>query len=270
MPDSVPQSATTPFDWQARDYDAKFANRLPARWLRDMTHRHVEPLITAGDTVVEIGCGTGLDALWLATRGCRVVATDASDAMLATARSRQMPAEVAARISWSRLDAAQPGNLSDLLGANQRAKLVLSNFGALNCVRDLAPLFDALRPILDRDAHVAVVLMGRFCLSESVYFAARGRWTQMRRRWNGVSQYGDATSSIDVWYHSPAEVLEAATGFERAGLYGIGALIPTSEAFAVCERWPRLFGHLAAADDRLGRWLHFISDHYLLILKPRQ
>lgn len=264
----MPPSATTPFDWLARDYDAKFSNRLPARWLRDMTRRRIGPLAGAGDTVLEIGCGTGLDAAWLAGRGCRVLATDASQAMLGIARARPLPAEVAARIRWSQLDAARPGNLAELLGPDQRAKLVLSNFGALNCVRDLAPLFGALRPVLAPDARIAFVLMGRFCLWESVYFAAHGRWRQMRRRWRGVSRYGDAAGSIDVWYHSPDDVLKSAAGFEKEGLYGIGAMLPPSEAFAVCERWPRLFSHLAAADDRLGRWLHRLSDHYLLILKP--
>jgi SAM-dependent methyltransferase len=260
------RAAVTPFDRHAHEYDAKFSNRLPARWLRDMTRRRIEPLIHAGDTVLEIGCGTGVDALWLAGRGCRVVATDASDAMLAIARGKPVLAEVAARMSWARLDAAQPGELADLLGTGHRANLVLSNFGALNCVRDLAPLFGALRPLLDPGAHVAVTLMGRFCLWESAYFGARGRWTQMRRRWSGASRYDDTECSIDVWYHSPADVLRMAPGFERVGLYGIGALIPPSEAFALCERWPRLFRVLARADDRLGRWLHFLSDHYLLVL----
>jgi SAM-dependent methyltransferase len=264
----VTRLATTPFDQQARDYDARFSNRLAARWLRDMTRRRIEPLAGAGDVVVEIGCGTGLDAAWLAGRGCHVVATDASDSMLGVACARPLPAEVAARIRWSHLDAARPGNLAELVGTGRRVKLVLSNFGALNCVRDLAPLFDALRPVLDVDGRVAFVLMGRFCLWESVYFAAHRRWAAMRRRWNGSSRYGDATAAIDVWYHSPADVLRAAPGFTKDALYGIGALLPPTEAFAFCERWPRLFGHLAAADDRLARWLHGLSDHYLLVLRP--
>lgn len=262
------RSATTPFDRQARDYDSRFSDRLAARWLRDMTRRRIEPLAGAGDIVVEIGCGTGLDAAWLAGRGCRVVATDASASMLGVARARPLPAEVTARIRWSQLDAARPGNLEELVGTGRRVKLVLSNFGALNCVRDLAPLFDALRPVLDGDSRVALVLMGRFCLWESARFAAHGRWAAMRRRWKGSSRYGDATDAIDVWYHSPADVLRSAPGFRKDGLYGIGALLPPTEASAVCERWPRLFGHLAAADDRLARWLHGLSDHYLLVLRP--
>ncbi len=264
----MPQAVTTPFDWQARDYDAKFSNRLPAQWLRAMIRSRIEPLAGAGDTVLEIGCGTGLDAAWLAERGCHVLATDASQAMLGVARARALPDEVAARIRWSHFDAASPGKLAEVTGTAPLPRLVFSNFAALNCVRDLAPLFAALRPVLGPDARVAFVLMGRFCLWESAYFASHGRWRQMRRRWSGVSRYGAAGHAIDVWYHSPDDVIRAASGYEKEGLYGIGALLPSSEAFAVCERWPRVFSRLAAADDRWGQWLHRLSDHYLLILKP--
>lgn len=266
----MPHTTVTPFDRLAPEYDRRFSDRLPSRWLREATRRHVAPLVRAGDNVVEIGCGTGVDALWLASRGCSVLATDASAAMLAVAREKTAPAALSARIRWERLDAARPDELADLLGPGIRANFVLSNFGALNCVRDLAPLFASLRPLLDRNGHIAVTLMGRFCLWESMFFAARGRWAKMRRRWNGVSSFGDSACTMDVWYHSPKDVLRMAPGFERVGLYGIGALIPPSEGFGLCERWPRLFGLLARADDRLGRSLHFLSDHYLLILGLRR
>lgn len=263
------RSATTPFDLGAASYDAAFSDRLAARWLRDMVRRRIAPLAGAGDTVLEIGCGTGVDAWWLAGRGCRVIATDASAAMLGIARAKPAAAEVAARIRWEAFDAARPGLADELEVAAHPLRLVLSNFGALNCVRDLAPLLAWLRPRLGADAHVAITLMGRFCLWESAWFAARGRWAQMRRRWSGASRFGGGDSAIDVWYHSPRAVLRMAPGFERAGLYGIGALLPTSEGYGLCERWPRLFGALARADDRLAPLLHAVADHYLLILRPR-
>ncbi len=266
----TPGSTITPFDLLAPEYDRQFSDRLPSRWLREMTMRRIEPLIRPGDTVLEIGCGTGIDALWLAGRGCQVLATDASETMLAVAREKPAQGAVAARIRWARLDAARPGDLAGLMGSDVHPNFVLSNFGALNCVRDLEPLFAALNPLLAPGAHVAVTLMGRFCLWESALFAVRGRWAKMSRRWNGVSHYGDSTCTMDVWYHTPAAMLRMAPGFEQVGLYGIGALIPPSEAFGLCERWPRLFGSLARADYRFGPWLHFLSDHYLLILGKRQ
>ena len=39
-------------------------------------------------TVLEVGCGTGREAAWMAARGLDVTATDASAAMLAEARKK--------------------------------------------------------------------------------------------------------------------------------------------------------------------------------------
>ncbi len=46
------------------------------------------PLLSRNDSVFEIGCGNGRDALYLARSGLRVVASDASHVALAEVRSR--------------------------------------------------------------------------------------------------------------------------------------------------------------------------------------
>ena len=78
----------TAFDLLAPSYDEDFTRSPIARWLRDQTHARLDALFHAGDTVLELGCGTGEDALYLARRGVRVLATDASEEMLAAARAK--------------------------------------------------------------------------------------------------------------------------------------------------------------------------------------
>src|SRR5215207_7784405 len=75
----------TAFDLLAPTYDEDFTCSPIARWLRDQTHARLDTLFHAGETVLELGCGTGEDALYLARRGVRVLATDASEEMLAAA-----------------------------------------------------------------------------------------------------------------------------------------------------------------------------------------
>src|SRR5205823_13066622 len=71
-----------PFDSAAARYDAEGARNPMMRWLRRESLRHLVKTFSAGDTVLEIGCGTGEEAIALARRGVRVVATDASPAMI--------------------------------------------------------------------------------------------------------------------------------------------------------------------------------------------
>jgi trans-aconitate methyltransferase len=64
-------------------------------------------------TALDVGCGEGADAVWLAERGWRVTGLDIADAALrrAAAHAAERGADVAGRISWVRADlrAWQPG-----------------------------------------------------------------------------------------------------------------------------------------------------------------
>ncbi len=73
---------------------------------------HVNPVLaaTATDlrpgTVLDVGCGEGGDAIWLASHGWRVTAVDVSAVALerAAAQAAKVGAEIAERITWRRTD----------------------------------------------------------------------------------------------------------------------------------------------------------------------
>src|SRR5262245_47655900 len=76
------------FDSLASRYDGDFAQRPIARWLRSRVQARLDAHFDAEHHTLELGCGTGEDALYLAARGVRVTATDASPAMLEAARAK--------------------------------------------------------------------------------------------------------------------------------------------------------------------------------------
>ncbi len=88
-----------PFDGAAATYDATFTSTRLGRWLRDAVHVRLAALFPAGSRVLELGCGTGEDAVWLAQRGVRVVATDASPLMVQVALQKAARAGVAGDVS---------------------------------------------------------------------------------------------------------------------------------------------------------------------------
>jgi len=130
------------FDGLADGYDQSFTERAPGQWLRSMVFRQVSSLLPASATILEVGCGTGEDAVRFAELGHSVIATDISRAMLEQARQKIAKAapDVRDRVQTHLLDAAAPGQAS--LGSDAHLDLVFSNFGALNCVADMGPLFD--------------------------------------------------------------------------------------------------------------------------------
>ena len=69
---------------------------------------------------LELGCGEGADAVWLAQRGWRVVAVDVSTVALSRAASHAAAAGVADRIVWEQhdLDRSFPAGSFDLVTAH--------------------------------------------------------------------------------------------------------------------------------------------------------
>jgi SAM-dependent methyltransferase len=76
-----------------------WSGRPNALLVDELTQRPLTP-----GTVLDLGCGSGADAVWFAEAGWRVVGVDISAAALTLAESAARDAGVADRITWSRRD----------------------------------------------------------------------------------------------------------------------------------------------------------------------
>src|SRR5215472_5519179 len=82
------QVRSAPFDEAANHYDQVFTNSAIGRAQRLSVWEELAKTFHAGDQILEIGCGTGVDACYLAERGVRVLACDNSPKMIAAASRR--------------------------------------------------------------------------------------------------------------------------------------------------------------------------------------
>src|SRR5688572_28337141 len=133
------RAATLAFDRLAPEYDALAEGEI-FRLLRRRTHAAFLRWLRPGCRVLEIGCGTGLDTVFLAAHGIRVVACDPSEAMVSRTLSRL------ANDGFAHRATVMPCGLQDLepflnaLDQEEGFDGIVSNFGALNCVERLEPL----------------------------------------------------------------------------------------------------------------------------------
>src|SRR5262245_51254539 len=88
------------FDDMAAAYDAVFTASALGRSLRTLTWERLDAALPNSGRVLEIGCGTGEDAIHLARRGVDVLATDPSPSMLRVAAEKAAHAGVAKRIEF--------------------------------------------------------------------------------------------------------------------------------------------------------------------------
>jgi SAM-dependent methyltransferase len=259
--------AETPaaFDGAAAEYDSVFTRTLAGRWLRARVWERLEEHFRPGMRVLELGCGTGEDALWLARRGVRVLATDASAAMLAIAREKAARAGLADFIVFRTLDLAQLPEV-DEIGTGFDG--VLSDFGALNCIGDRRVPAEWLGRAVRPGGRAVLVVMGPWCPWEVAWHAAHGQLGIAFRRWRrGGVDAVVAGRPVHVWYPSPGRLRRDLKPWWRLiGTHAVGALVPPPYLNGVVERRPRLFARLAALERRAGaHWpLNVLNDHYLI------
>jgi ubiquinone/menaquinone biosynthesis C-methylase UbiE len=241
------------FDLLAADYDRTWTNTGAGRLQRDAVWRHLLPLFDCGDRVLDLGCGTGEDASHLARFGVRVSAIDASPSMVRIAQNRGVSAEVGSIEGIHALDGVFDG--------------VISNFGALNCVPDLSTLHNPLVRLIRSGGHLAICLMGRFCLGESLHFVRKLQFRKAARRWKGQT-YAQRLD-LPVYYPSANAVTQALTPeFRLVSRIGIGLTVPPSGIANLSPASLRIRGEF---DARIAAWpiLRAMADHQLYIFRRR-
>jgi len=255
------------FSDMAAAYDAMDDTHPVTIWMRDRIRAMVESQLTPGASVLEINAGSGLDALYFASRGYRVHATDVAPGMLAAIAEKAGRPEAGGRLTY---EARANTELGGVPGSP--FDLVLSNLGGLNCTNDLSTVTRNLPGVLKPGGHTVLVVMPPFCPWELMQ-AFRGHFATARRR---LSKQGTLANvggaQVRTWYHAPAK-LEAALGpgFETLTLRSFCLLSPPSYFDGFVQRHPTSVKRLQGLDDRLGGLPPFnrLGDFYALVSRRR-
>ncbi len=248
------------FDDLARTYDATFTDTGVGKALREIVWSRVDRLFHASQCVLELGCGTGEDALRLARRGIRILATDASPGMIQVAREKARSNRLAERIEFH----CKPmEELEDCLNGRVFDG-VFSNFGAINCVHDLPALVSAVAARLVPGAPLLWVLMGRHVPWEWVWYLFRGDWRKASRR---LRRGGVPWRGLTICYPTPAEITaHLRPYFAITRILSLGCVLPPSYAAHWLNRSPRMLEMLtriellAQRSSAPASW----SDHYIV------
>jgi SAM-dependent methyltransferase len=211
-----PEQSAAYYDGLAAHYDSHLTNPhdvLARTAFQDLVARHVLP----GSTLLDFGCGTGVDALNYAQRGYRVLAYDNSAGMLAELE-RRCRNEIGA-------GAILPCSMDYLAFLNRwpewpAPNAAVANFAALNLIRDLRPLFETFARRLTPPGWVIVSILNPI------------HWTKLRAsRWwlhalqarGGPAVY--LTRPYVSYLHFVRALLRAAPQFHLTGRANAGALV---------------------------------------------
>ena len=280
-PHLVTLSRPSPFDDLADDYDRGFTSSAIGSLMRQAVWRRLDARFRPGDRVLELNCGTGADAIYLARRGIRVLATDIAPAMLDLTRAKVARADLQSMVEVQQLaiedlrfaiSDLRLASLQDKIG-NRKSEIVnefdgaLSNFGGLNCVADLAGVAGGLAACLRPGAAALLCVMGPLVPWEWAWYLWRRQPAKAFRR---LRRGGVAWRGLTIRYPSIGSLQRAfAPLFRLRRASAVGALLPPSYAEGWAVRRPRLLARLNRWERRLETLppLPWLADHYLLELE---
>ena len=263
-------ASASAFDAIASRYDDMFsaaANPLIAM-MRARVMSAVDRHFATPTTLLEIGCGTGEDALSLVERGHRVVACDPSPAMIATARAKTAAAGRGAEAQIEFIRGSVEAVADTWSARGQAVDGVFSNFAPLNCELSLAPLRLLLERALRRGGRFIAVVLPQICPLEVALFMARAEPRAALRRFRRAA-VGDVEGQQFVmkYYGAPDFDRALGAGFRRIEARSLGLFLPPLSFGPSFARVPGLLAALGAIEDRVSALpgLRRMGDHVLLV-----
>jgi SAM-dependent methyltransferase len=259
-------TARLAFDRLAPSYDTLVSGEA-FQLQRKQTHRLLSRWIRSGFRVLEIGCGTGIDTEFLAGLGARVVACDPSEEMLSRTKRRIAGAGVGDRVSILSCGLQDLPQFLDALDHSEGFDAIVSNFGALNCAPSLDPLGVIGCRHLRAGGAMAIGLLGRTCLWETIYFTARGDREKAARRHAAKADVPVAGIDVPTFYHRTSDLAASlGEGFVRDAVIGVGVMVPPPYLEPRWLQLPSAVRRAAAGVDRVaGSWplVNQLGDHTL-------
>jgi 2-polyprenyl-3-methyl-5-hydroxy-6-metoxy-1,4-benzoquinol methylase len=257
------------FDSVAVDYDGPRGNNTLVQDMRSEMWRTLDATFAPGCRLIDLGCGTGLDAVRMARAGHHVTATDWSERMVARTRHRAEGEQLANRVRTITVGA------HELSRVDGQAEFdgAYSNLGALNCVPDLAETAAQCARLLKPGAALVFSVIGRICPWEIAYYALRRNWQRLSVRFAAAMVPVNMNKRV-VWtrYYSPREFYGAfEQQFALEYWRGLCVFAPPPYMTAMKARHLGLYRWLWRLDRRAAGWpmLRNMGDHFVIVMTKR-
>ncbi len=254
------------FDKIAGEYDVKDNANEILQWMRNIVHKIYLNNFCPGDKILELNCGTGVDAVFLAQNGMNITATDISSNMVNIAQNRAKNARLEDRISVQTLSFSEISAI-DKTGFDG----VISNFGGLNCINDFEKLSSDLTAKLKPGRKFIAVVMNKFCPWEIFYYMLKLDFKNAFRRFNKNGTEAELNGSkVKTFYFFPKEFgNKFSKHFIIEKIYALAYYTPPPYMFGMYKRLKPLVKLFMKLDELVkGIYpLNRMGDHFIIVMK---
>lgn len=252
------------FSRQAIHFDSDDLNNPVLRDWRKRIHKHIRPFLKSENSVLELNAGTGIDALHFAQHCRLVLATDLSTGMVREIEKKiikhQLTNLLCRQLSFT--DLQQIGL--------QKFDFVFSNFGGLNCLRELSKVARPLDNLLAPGGHLTWVVMPRFCPWEFLWLL-KGKWRDALRRFRKEGAVANLEGEqFQTYYHSLTDIRKAlGPAFELVQCEGLGIFSAPPAAQSFYHEYPGVYRFLRRIDLSIKNYFPFSrwGDHIIVTFR---
>jgi ubiquinone/menaquinone biosynthesis C-methylase UbiE len=215
--------------------------------------------------VLDIGCGTGDDAIHLARRGVHVIACDFSPGMLNRADEKIKLAGFGRDIELRELRIENLVRLIEELPMGFDG--VYSNFGPLNLVENLTEFAALNARLLNPDCKSLHVVMNSHPIFEMFYFLLHGRTERAFSRCKGYARVMVGGTPIKCMFYSPKELSRYFQRYFTVDrIEALGLLLPPPYLSGHFRRRRKFYKRLIPFDrfiSGLG-FFNSLGDHFII------
>jgi len=214
------------FDSASEEYDFTIGNNFINSWIRERSIAELLLLTKRDDVLLEIGCGTGSEAIEISRRVAGVVATDISPEMISLLERKIEARKLHGKVSTARLGASEislaAGHLPD-----GRTRVAYSFNGALNCEPNIAQVPEELSRVIEDGGYFVCSIRNSLCLTEAVVHGAVLQFDRMAPRKKQPIMVSVGGTDIPSYYYRPSRFAEFFSPYFRVKrMIGLPTILP--------------------------------------------
>jgi ubiquinone/menaquinone biosynthesis C-methylase UbiE len=258
------------FDSASEEYDFTISHNFINTWIRKRSINELLRLVKPEDVLLEIGCGTGAEAIQISRRVRQIIATDISQGMLNLLRQK-INAKKLESIVPVQARAASISSIASLFEGG-KVRIAYSFNGALNLEPNIEKFPLELSKVVDRGGYFVCSVRNILCLSETIAHAAVLQLDKIAPRRKQPTMVSVGGIDIPAFYYS-TEFMSRLFGpyFKLKKLIGLPAFLPPAYLNDYCIRFKPATSLLEKLETVLADRFPFnrLSDQTLFVFQRR-
>jgi SAM-dependent methyltransferase len=257
------------FDSASEEYDFTIGHNYINTWIRRRSIEEVLRFAGPEDSLVEIGCGTGAEALELSRHVRFILATDVSEEMIKLVRKKVKAKRLEGRVVPYRVRASNIDSVRPIL-AGREPKLAYSFNGALNCEPDLPRFVSGISDLLPVGGHFVCSIRNTLCVWEAASVAGLLKYGKVISRKKRPIMVSVGGHDIPATYYSPREFERFfSPAFVPVRRVGLPSIMPPAYMNAYFLKLGPLASLLREAEGRMaGHFpLNSLGDQTLFVFR---